>query len=204
MGSLSLHQGIFPTQGSNPGLLRCRRILYQLSHKGSPIGLTMPSLDGKYYDKVYIIGVHYLMGSIFISSKLFQITQQKKKYSSVSCITFFCYPTLLLVYPCQISPFHFHCKGEIVNLEQMAVMFQRSGTISESMLCLRFRKESFCFFLSFPLFPSWCFFFFPFQLGIPGFFKKQIQVKISPKIFGYFYTFLYQSIFLMMLRTQAL
>ena len=36
MGSLSLLQGIFPTQGSNPGLLHCRWILYQLSHKGSP------------------------------------------------------------------------------------------------------------------------------------------------------------------------
>ena len=35
-GSLSLLQGIFPTQGSNPGLLHCRRIVYQLSHKGSP------------------------------------------------------------------------------------------------------------------------------------------------------------------------
>jgi len=36
MGSLSLLQGIFPTQGSNPGLPHCRQILYQLSHKGSP------------------------------------------------------------------------------------------------------------------------------------------------------------------------
>ena len=36
MGSLSLLQGIFPTQGSNPGLLHRRQILYQLSHKGSP------------------------------------------------------------------------------------------------------------------------------------------------------------------------
>ena len=35
VGSLSLLQGIFPTQGSNPDL-HCRRILYQLSHKGSP------------------------------------------------------------------------------------------------------------------------------------------------------------------------
>ena len=31
-----LSQGIFPTQGSNPGLPHCRQILYQLSHKGSP------------------------------------------------------------------------------------------------------------------------------------------------------------------------
>ena len=36
VGSLSLLQGIFPTQGLNPGLLHCRWILYQLSHKGSP------------------------------------------------------------------------------------------------------------------------------------------------------------------------
>ena len=36
MGSLSLLQGIFPTQGLNPGLPLCRQILYQLSHKGSP------------------------------------------------------------------------------------------------------------------------------------------------------------------------
>ena len=34
--SLSLLQGIFPTQGSNPGLPHCRPILYQLSHQGSP------------------------------------------------------------------------------------------------------------------------------------------------------------------------
>ena len=34
--SLSLLQGILSTQGSNPGLLHCRWILYQLSHKGSP------------------------------------------------------------------------------------------------------------------------------------------------------------------------
>ena len=33
---LSLLQGIFPTQGWNPGFPHCRRILYQLSHKGSP------------------------------------------------------------------------------------------------------------------------------------------------------------------------
>ena len=32
VGILSLLQGIFPTQVSNPGLPHCRRILYQLSH----------------------------------------------------------------------------------------------------------------------------------------------------------------------------
>ena len=37
VGSLSLLQGIFPTQGSNPGLPHCGQILYQLSHKRSPL-----------------------------------------------------------------------------------------------------------------------------------------------------------------------
>ena len=48
VGSCSLLQGTFPTQGSNSGLphcrrilysgsLHCRRILYQLSYQGSPI-----------------------------------------------------------------------------------------------------------------------------------------------------------------------
>ena len=36
VGSLFLLQGIFPTQGSNPGLPLCRQILYQLSRTGSP------------------------------------------------------------------------------------------------------------------------------------------------------------------------
>ena len=35
VGSLSLLQGTIPTQGSNPGLLHCRWILYQLNHKES-------------------------------------------------------------------------------------------------------------------------------------------------------------------------
>ena len=35
VGSLSLLQEIFPTQGLNPGLPQYRQILYQLSHQGS-------------------------------------------------------------------------------------------------------------------------------------------------------------------------
>ena len=37
VGSISLLQGIFSTQRLNSGLPHCRRILYQLSHKGSPV-----------------------------------------------------------------------------------------------------------------------------------------------------------------------
>ena len=41
VGSLTLPQGIFPTQESNWALLHCRRILYQLSYQGSPLNSWM-------------------------------------------------------------------------------------------------------------------------------------------------------------------
>ena len=44
VGSLSLLQGIFSTQGSKPCLPHCRWILYQLSHPGSPDQGSNPSL----------------------------------------------------------------------------------------------------------------------------------------------------------------
>ena len=36
VGCHFLLQGIFPTQGLNPGLPHCRKMLYHLSHQGSP------------------------------------------------------------------------------------------------------------------------------------------------------------------------
>ena len=36
VGYHALLQGIFPAQGSNPGLPHCRQILYCLGHQGSP------------------------------------------------------------------------------------------------------------------------------------------------------------------------
>ena len=49
VGSLSLLQGTFPTQGSNSGLPHCKWILYQLSHKGS-LSLSLTCL--KYICKI--------------------------------------------------------------------------------------------------------------------------------------------------------
>ena len=42
MGSLSLLQGIFPTQGLNPGLPHCSQILYQL-RKEAQCGWALPN-----------------------------------------------------------------------------------------------------------------------------------------------------------------
>ena len=36
VGNHSSLQGIFPTQGSNPGLLNCRQVLYHLRHQNKP------------------------------------------------------------------------------------------------------------------------------------------------------------------------
>ena len=52
VGSLFLLQGISPTQGSNPGLLLCNQILYQLSHKGSPRILVKKSNTHKWFKKI--------------------------------------------------------------------------------------------------------------------------------------------------------
>ena len=41
VGSLSLFQGIFPTQESNLGLLHCRQSLYRLSYEGSLVVLSL-------------------------------------------------------------------------------------------------------------------------------------------------------------------
>ena len=45
VGWCFLLQGIFPTQGSNPGLLHCRQNLYHLSHQGSQV-LNKHGLNG--------------------------------------------------------------------------------------------------------------------------------------------------------------
>ena len=49
VGSRSLLQGIIPTQGLNPGLPHCKRILYQLSYQRNGIHYTKPSLEAATY-----------------------------------------------------------------------------------------------------------------------------------------------------------
>ena len=51
VGSHSLLQGIFLTQGSNSGLLHCRQFLYRLSHQGSPFKVNNECQDAKYSGK---------------------------------------------------------------------------------------------------------------------------------------------------------
>ena len=69
MGSHSLLQGIFPTQGSSPGLPYCRQILYQLSPRGSPRileWLVCPFSSGFSQPRNWT-GVSWIAGGFFTS-----------------------------------------------------------------------------------------------------------------------------------------
>ena len=59
VGIRSLLQRIFPTQGSNPGLLYCRQILYHLSHQGSQLINLIKSVD-KFYCMIPYTVIFYL------------------------------------------------------------------------------------------------------------------------------------------------
>ena len=50
-----LHR-IFPTQGSNPGLLHCRHILYYLSHQRSPLS---PQRKSKQRNQVLLVIIEF-------------------------------------------------------------------------------------------------------------------------------------------------
>ena len=68
--SLSLLQGSFPTQGSNPGLPHCRGYLHQLSHKGSSRIQESTSLNLFKSPKDCWVGItvvvcHFLLQGIF-------------------------------------------------------------------------------------------------------------------------------------------
>ena len=70
IGNHSLLQGSFPTQVSNPGLLHCRQILNQLSHKGSPRILewvAIPFFNGSSWprDQTRISCASYIAGRFF-------------------------------------------------------------------------------------------------------------------------------------------
>ena len=83
VGSLSLFQGIFPTQGSNPGLRHCGWILYQLSYKGIPRILqwvACPFSSGSSHPR-NPTGVSCITGRFFtneLSGKPFEYRQRYK------------------------------------------------------------------------------------------------------------------------------
>ena len=68
VGSLSILQGIFPSKGSNLGLLHCRLILHYLRHQG-PVFITKPLIKMQIY--------------IFESSRIHQRSHWPKSFVSL-------------------------------------------------------------------------------------------------------------------------
>ena len=69
VGCHSLLQGIFPTPGSNPGLLHCRYILYWLSHQRSPC--VSPTASSRPKDAAqYVKKEKHYFANKFYNSKL--------------------------------------------------------------------------------------------------------------------------------------
>ena len=72
VGSLSLLQRTFSTQGSNPGLLHSSQILYQLSHKGSPripVWVAYPFSRGSSWPRNWT-GVSCIAGGFFTNGAI--------------------------------------------------------------------------------------------------------------------------------------
>ena len=68
VGSFSLLQGIFPTQGLIPGLLHCNQILYRLSHQGSPLHISrdwMLTCESPSYHMAW--AAHHDLGVIWLT-----------------------------------------------------------------------------------------------------------------------------------------
>ena len=81
VGCRSLLQGIFPTQGLNPDLPHCRRILYQLSHQGSsrPLEWIAHSFSGGFSWPENQTGVSYIAGGFFTNWATREATTSRVK-----------------------------------------------------------------------------------------------------------------------------
>ena len=96
IGSLSLLQGIFPTQGLNPGLPHYRQIFYQMSYKGRfSLFLWIDQLERLSYLSLLFFGTLYANGYIFpfvlcLSLVLFSQLFVKPSQTTAlpSCISF--------------------------------------------------------------------------------------------------------------------
>ena len=81
VGSLSLLQGLFPTQELNWGLLLCRQIFYQLSYQGSPFRSSSGAVHEPLHElvssvaqschKIYILSKSYWL--LCIRSLLYRV-----------------------------------------------------------------------------------------------------------------------------------
>ena len=84
VGCLALLQGIFPTQGLNPGLLHCRWILYHLSHQGSS-NMYISNIDKSFIEQSFLTACDITRCFLnFILLIFFQMLIATRKIDSAS------------------------------------------------------------------------------------------------------------------------
>ena len=88
VGSLSLLQGIFPTQGLNPGLTHCRGVIDQLRHKGSPriLEWVAYSFSSRSSQPRSGTGVSCIAGRFFTSWAIREARITQRYYTIINCI----------------------------------------------------------------------------------------------------------------------
>ena len=99
VGCHALLQGIFPTEGSNPGLLHCRRILYQLSYPASLIE-----------NRIWKTESGHLVCSLLLGMALTLEFLSKQSYKTHACISV---PVCIPVYTYIIYLYE-HIKNDFV------------------------------------------------------------------------------------------
>ena len=120
VGSLSLLQGIFPTQGSIPGLPHCRQILYHLSHQGGPRILewvAYPFSSGTSWPR----NRTRVSWSVELSAKPYYLLEFAQNSRPLS---WWCHPTISSsVVPFSSCPRSFPASGSFL----MSLFFESSG-----------------------------------------------------------------------------
>ena len=151
MDSHALLQGIFLTQGSNPGLLLCRQILYYLSHQG------MESIKSK--DHCCCCSIPKLCPTLWphgLRHTRLPCPSLSPEVCSNSCpLSQWCYLSLPLLPP---SLFAF-------NLSQHQDLFQWVGSSHQVAKVLELQLQDLCFLFVACLFIC----FVPFSFGFPIF-----------------------------------
>ena len=111
MGCHFLLQGIFPTQGLNPGFLHCRWILYHLSHQRSPLNCSVCLVIQSYSTLCDTIDYSPRGSSVHVDSP--------DKNTGVGC-----HALLQEVFPTQgLNPHLPHCKWVFYHLNHQGSPF---------------------------------------------------------------------------------
>ena len=130
VGCHALLQGIFPTQGLNPGFLHCRWILYSLSHQGRPC---------RYIScMIYVEGKMWFKWKVFYLSQISGISRNMYKLSNIKNRMWYQYDRLLkkkkttflkFVTKISITPYKAEFSDHIQHLENILNMFNRYSTV---------------------------------------------------------------------------